>query len=319
MLERRPGWDSRFDSDVPEVITMSTEQALRKVAAAPVPAPFPRILCAVDAGRSADEAIAQALTLAGDDAELTFMSVVDVRGFGATRMASLGPYTADQALERARRAARAAGVDAAELIRHGEDPRVVIFDEAHRHDLLVLGTHGEHRTSGFLLGSTPAAALHRSPVPVLIARPARVGTEFPRDILVATDGSPAMGPTVALAAALARRHDARVALLHVDHADRDVHHELAEEATALQRGDRHRADHAAAGRPRAVADRRGRARAARVARDHRQPDADRRPGDGQRQRAHRRRLAMLGARAAPRRVRLSRPGSRRAPACRRDR
>ena len=197
---------------------MSIEHALRRVATASVPAPFPRILCAVDSGRSADEAIAQALILAGDDAGLTFISVSDGRRVGATRMASLGPYAADQSLERARRAAHAAGVDAAELIRHGEDPRAVILDEARRHDLLVLGTHGEHRTSGFLLGSTPVAALHRSPVPVLIARPARVGTEFPRDILVATDGSPAMRPTVALAAALARRHDARVALLHVDHA-----------------------------------------------------------------------------------------------------
>ena len=213
---------------------MSIEHAQRNVAAADVPAPFPRILCAIDAGGSAEEAISQALTLAGSDAALTFMTVTDGRRVGATRLASLGPYAADQALERARRAARAAGVDAVELIRHGDDPRAVIFDEAPRHDLLVLGMHGEHRTSGFLLGSTAVAALHRSPVPVLIARPARVGTEFPRDILVATDGSPAMGPTVALAAALARRHDARVALLHVDHAGRDAHHELAEEATALK-------------------------------------------------------------------------------------
>jgi nucleotide-binding universal stress UspA family protein len=215
---------------------MSTRQAGHNVddEAIAFEAPFPRILCAIDVGPSADEAIAQALTLAGADAELTFMSVTDVRGFGATRMASLGPHAADQVLEHARRAARAAGVEAAELIRHGEDPRPVILDEAHRHDLLILGTHGRHRTPGFLLGSTATTALHRSPVPVLIARPVRAGTEFPRSILVATDGSPAMAPTVAVAASLARRHDARVALLHVDHADKTTRHELAEEATALK-------------------------------------------------------------------------------------
>ncbi|HEX6026976.1 MAG TPA: universal stress protein [Solirubrobacter sp.] len=213
---------------------MSTKQAQRNVEAATDSVPFPRILCAVDVGPSADEAIAQALTLAGDDAELTFMSVTDARGFGATRMASLGPHAADQALDKARRAALAAGVDAAELVRHGDDPRTVILEEAQRHDLLVLGTHGRNRTSGFLLGSTALTALHRSPVPVLIARHPRYGTEFPRDILVATDGSPAMGPTIALAATLARRHNAQVALLHVDHGGRDVRHELAEEAAALQ-------------------------------------------------------------------------------------
>jgi nucleotide-binding universal stress UspA family protein len=212
---------------------MPLQHARRGEAATPQPAPFPRILCAVDTGRCARETIAQALTLAGHDAALTFLTVSDGRGFGPMRMASLGPYRADQALTQARRAARAAGVESIELLRHGDDPRAVILEEARHHDLLVVGTHGEHRTAGFLLGSTPVAALHRSPVPVLIARPARAGTEFPRDILLATDGAPAMGPTVALTAALARRHRARVALLHVDHNDRAMRHELAEEAAAL--------------------------------------------------------------------------------------
>jgi nucleotide-binding universal stress UspA family protein len=212
---------------------MSIQQARHAVTAIPSSQPFPRILCAVDNGRCARETIAQALTLAGPDAELTFLAVADGRGFGPTRTASLEPYRADEALEQARRAARAAGVEANEILRHSDDPRALILEEARRHDLLVLGTHGEHRTAGFLLGSTPVAALHHSPVPVLIARPARVGTDFPTDILLATDGSPAMGPTVVVTAALARRHGARVALLHVDHADRATRHELAEEATAL--------------------------------------------------------------------------------------
>jgi nucleotide-binding universal stress UspA family protein len=212
---------------------MSIEHAPHRVTATASRAPFRRILCAVDNGRCAGETVAQALTLAGNDAELTFVTVTDGRGFGPTRMASLGPYRADQALEKARRAARAAGVESSEILRHGDDARAVILKEAREYDLLVLGTHGEHRTAGFLLGSTPVAALHHSPVPVLIARPARAGTEVPRDILLATDGSPAMGTTVVLTAALARRHGARVALLHVDHADRATRRELAEEATAL--------------------------------------------------------------------------------------
>jgi hypothetical protein len=110
----------------------------------------------------------------------------------------LGPHHADDALLEARRAAHAAGVDAVEAIRNGTDARATILEEARRFDLLVLGTHGRHRTSGVLLGSTTVAALHRSPVPILVARPPRAGTEFPCDILLATDGSPGMGPPVAV-------------------------------------------------------------------------------------------------------------------------
>jgi nucleotide-binding universal stress UspA family protein len=212
---------------------MSIQQSQPERAAAESPAPFERILCAFDGSRCGREAVAQALTLAGADAELTFLTVSDGRGFGPTRMATLGPYHADEALGEARRMARAAGVEAIEVVRHGDDPRAVIFEEARAYDLLVLGTHGRHRTAGFLLGSTPVAALHRSPVPVLIARRVRAGTKFPLDILLATDGSPAMGPTVALTAALARRHGARVALLHVDHAEHRARHELAVEAAAI--------------------------------------------------------------------------------------
>lgn len=211
-----------------------TLQPAEKRAAAAIPLiPFPRILCAVDGSRGARAAVSQALTLAGGDGTLTFLAASDARGYGATRMASLGPHAAEEAVRDAKRAARAAGVDAAAVIQSGEDPRHVILTEARNHDLLIIGTHGQHRPSGFLVGSTAAVALHRSPVPVLIARAARSGTEFPRDILLATDGSPAMATTVMLTAALARRHGARVVLLHIDFSDRGTRHELAEEAAAL--------------------------------------------------------------------------------------
>lgn len=211
---------------------MSTQQARRDVAAPVIEHPFPRILCAVEKGPSADEAIAQALTLAGGDGELTFLNVTDARRLGPTRLTTLGPRAVEDPFDRARQAARAAGLEAGEVIRHGDDPRAVILDEAERFDLVVLGAHGRHRT-GFLLGSTALGVVHRSPVPVLIARPVRAGTEFPRDILVATNGAPEMGPTIVLAGTLARRHGARVALLHVDRSD-GAERELADEAAALQ-------------------------------------------------------------------------------------
>jgi nucleotide-binding universal stress UspA family protein len=211
-----------------------TLQPATQLPAAALPAiPFPRILCAVDGSRGARAAVSQALTLSRGDGSLTFLAASDVRGYGATRMASLGPHAADEAVQEAKRAARAAGVDATAVIRSGADPRQVILTEARNHDLLVIGTHGQRRPSGFLVGSTAAMALHRAPVPVLIARAARNGAEFPRDILLATDGSPAMASTVMLTATLARRHGSRVVLLHVDAGDPATRHELAEEATVL--------------------------------------------------------------------------------------
>ncbi len=104
---------------------------------------------------------------------------------------------------------------------------------AQSQDLLVLGTHGRGRAPGFLLGSTTLAALHHSPVPVLVARPLRAGTAFARHILLATDGSPAMAPIIAVTAALAQRHGSRVVLAHVDPSDRVIRHELAKEAATL--------------------------------------------------------------------------------------
>ncbi len=212
---------------------MPTERTRPKLAAVSTPTPFPRILCAVDGSHGAMHAIEQALALAGTEATVTFLSVNGDRGFGAMPMASPVLHSADEALEPARAAAQAAGVEAELVVRHGDDPRRVILDEARNRDLLVLGTHGRHRAAGFLIGSKPLAALHHSPVPVLVARPLRAGTVFGHDNLLATDGSPAMGQIVAVTAALAQRHDSQVVLAHVRPTDQAIRHELAEEVATL--------------------------------------------------------------------------------------
>lgn len=196
----------------------------REVAATLAPPPFPRVLCAVDGSGPAVEALRQAITLSQADAALTLMAVTDARG--ADR--------AEDAVQTALRTAHGAGMDARAMVSRGTDTAAAILAEAARHDLLVVGTHGHHRAPGYLLGATSTAAAHQSPVPVLIARaPAPAGFAFPRDILLATDGSPAMAATVATTAAIARRHRSRVALVHVERSSRAMRRELAEEATTL--------------------------------------------------------------------------------------
>ena len=208
---------------------MPAQHAPVENATALAPAPFPRILCAVDGSRYADEAVGQAIELAGAGGAVTFLAV-SARG-AAGAMSPLSTGAAEDALKRAQSAAGAARVRGATVLRHDDDPRRVILDAARGFDLLVLGAHGHRRAAGLMLGNTPIAALHGSPVPVLVARPAR--TPFPAEILLATDGSPAMAPTVAVTAALARRHAAHVTLLHVDHGDHVNRRALAEESAAL--------------------------------------------------------------------------------------
>ena len=61
--------------------------------------------------------------------------------------------------------------------------------KASEHDLLVLGTHGNSRASGILFGSTASEAAHGAERPLLIAREAPGPEPFPKDILVASDGT----------------------------------------------------------------------------------------------------------------------------------
>jgi nucleotide-binding universal stress UspA family protein len=171
------------------------------------PLPFARILCAIDGSPGSGEAAHQARVLAGTHARLTFLTVGEhaVHVGGAER----------------------------HIISHDPDPGRAILKAARGHDLLVLGAHGEHRLSGYRLGSTAVAALRGAPVPVLAARRPPPGAPFLSHILLASDGSPAMGPAVALAAALAHHHSAAVTLVHVGDDDRALRHELGGQASAV--------------------------------------------------------------------------------------
>ncbi len=196
------------------------------------PAPFAHILCAVDGSRGSNVAVEQALTLAGP-AGVTFIAVTDVRGAGAMQMATLGPQRAEDALVRAAAAAHAAGVGASTVLRHADDIRGALLEQARHYDLLVLGTHGAKRRAGVLLGDIAATALHRSPVPTLFARPAPEGGVFPTELLLATDGSAATFPAAEAAAAIALRHGARVTMVHAGPGMPDVQHRLAEQQALM--------------------------------------------------------------------------------------
>jgi nucleotide-binding universal stress UspA family protein len=97
----------------------------------------------------------------------------------------------------------------------------------------VVGSHGFSQPQGILIGSVTTGLLHRARTPVLVARAAPGARPFPREILVASDGSPASSEAVRLAAAIARRHRARVTHLHTGSVDADRRRVLDEETALL--------------------------------------------------------------------------------------
>jgi nucleotide-binding universal stress UspA family protein len=69
--------------------------------------------------------------------------------------------------------------------------------------LVAVGSHGQGRMRGIVMGSTATALVHRAPCPVLVVRPA--DTDFPRRVVVGVDGSPESALAFATARAVADR------------------------------------------------------------------------------------------------------------------
>jgi nucleotide-binding universal stress UspA family protein len=190
---------------------------------------FNSILCGVDGSRQSFEAARQAAVLATDGAALHLLAVAWEGGVGAGATALLSRRRASEALERASAAARDLGVHAETEVTGAADAGARLLGAARDHDLLVLGVSERSRAGGILLGRAAATALHRATFPVLVARrpPA---DPFPRSILLATDSSDASDAAVELAAALAQRHGARLAIVAAAGPDPLRRHELARRA-----------------------------------------------------------------------------------------
>jgi nucleotide-binding universal stress UspA family protein len=139
---------------------------------------FHDILVAIDGSPDADQALRQAIDLAGSEhARLTIFSAV-VTPPAVTYVGVSGSVLAD--LTRDAEAETAATLRAAvSLVPDGvsvtttlsHDPvRTGLLHEIGkgRHDLLVMGSRGRGALRSALLGSVSHYALHHSPIPVLI-------------------------------------------------------------------------------------------------------------------------------------------------------
>jgi nucleotide-binding universal stress UspA family protein len=176
-----------------------------------VATPFKSILCGVEGNPASTEAARQAITLAGAGADLQFTAVYT--------SFELGPDyhkdTLQASLEEAAKLAGEARVSASYELREARYAIDVLLPESKDHDLLVLGSHGNSRTSGILFGSTATEAAHGTERPLLIARRPPGGETFPANILVASDSSRGSWEPVRAAAGLASAFGSEVDLVHV--------------------------------------------------------------------------------------------------------
>jgi nucleotide-binding universal stress UspA family protein len=181
---------------------------------------FGRIVCAVNDCRCAQDAVQQATQLVGPGDTLSFVAVADARGVSPAGQGTLDGEHAARAVEAARAAAHADGIEAGTEIVHEQDVSSAILEAARNAGLLVVGTHGHWRIA------------HTSPVPVLVAR-GRPELGFPGVVLVGTRGGEDRRAAV-IAANIAASHDTRVVLAHAGRSGSIVRQALAEQAADVR-------------------------------------------------------------------------------------
>ena len=194
--------------------------------------PFKSILCGVEGNPASTEAAKQAIALAiGGEGEIHFTAVYT--------SFELGPDyhkdTLEGSLTEAAALAGEAGAAASTQLREARYAIDVLLPESEEHDLLVLGTHGRSRATGIVFGSTASEAAHGTEQPLLIAREAPGREPFPKDILLASDGSPGSWPAVRAAMELAAVFGSRLGVVHVEDGKHDDESVLDAQLTKIEK------------------------------------------------------------------------------------
>ena len=171
--------------------------------------PFVRIVCVVEPSPATDVAIAQAIAIAGRDSRVLF--VATWYGRGDAQAASAASVEAQERVEQAVDRARAAGVRADWQLVHAPTVAEGLGVFTPRQELIVTGAHTHARVTGIVLGETATELVHRSPIPVLVAR------ERPLEdgVLAATRARPADRPALTVAARIAARTGAELTVVHI--------------------------------------------------------------------------------------------------------
>jgi len=178
---------------------------------------FSRLLVGVDGTQESFDAVQQAAQLKEPEGTITCLAAWNLAP------PLVGPMTAmpsveeedREALQFAERAARSsqALIPSADImVVRGSAGHALNDVAAHeRSTLIAVGSHGQPRTQGILLGSTATLVLHDAPCSVLLARET---THLPpRRIVVGVDGSPESALAYSVARYLAGRFDGDVTVV----------------------------------------------------------------------------------------------------------
>jgi nucleotide-binding universal stress UspA family protein len=146
---------------------------------------------------------------------LTLLAAYDVAPpiIGATGSALPAYYDGDIQRKAAKAALTLASahVDAqveAKIVRGTSWDALLREIERERDTLVAVGSHGQGRARGIVVGSTTTELVHKAPCSVLVAR--KAGDGVPKTIVVGIDGSPESAAALAAAQRLAARFDARL-------------------------------------------------------------------------------------------------------------
>lgn len=166
----------------------------------PLHPPFVRIACVIDEDAESLHAVEQAIAVAGADAHVTF----------AALRPGLGERV-DEALWQAEQAG---------LVPEPQPALPASTEEAlarltATHDLIVAGAPTHARAAGIVLGDTATRLVHRSPIPVLVARERPLAD----GVVAATRARPADRAALIAGARIAARLGAELTVVHVEERD----------------------------------------------------------------------------------------------------
>ncbi len=176
---------------------------------------FASVLVGIDGSPEALEAARQASVLAEGRLELLAAYDIAAALAGGTGVSVPAYYDEEQPRAEAEKALEAAGREVERLASAGR--RVVrgtSWDELLReversqHTLVAVGSHGQGRLRGIILGSTATELIHKAPCSVLVAR--KAGSDFPRRIVAGVDGSPESAAAYGVARHLSERLSAEL-------------------------------------------------------------------------------------------------------------
>jgi nucleotide-binding universal stress UspA family protein len=187
------------------------------------PAVWERVVCGIDFTGPSLQAALLAARLMPASAQLTLCAVASreaIEGGALLDTALIGDAT--DALDEVRREVQA--FHSAELhVREGRPIRQLLDElTTERASLVALGSRGNSRAAGILLGSVATAMLHKAPCSVLIAHPnPPTGTPDDGRVVVGFDGSGGALHAIEVARELSERRSLRP---HVIVAAADANH-----------------------------------------------------------------------------------------------